>query len=61
MSLYIYEPLGSEVVADLKLGDSIIKAKAPPTFKMELGKKIWITIPIDKLHLFDKKTEKALI
>ncbi len=60
MELYIFEPLGSEVVADLKLGDSLIKAIAPPDFTMKLGSKLWITIPMEKLHLFDRKTEKAI-
>ena len=61
MELYIYEPLGSEVVADLKLGESLIKATAPPSFKMDLGKKLWIALDMDKIHIFDKKTEKAII
>ncbi len=61
MELYIYEPLGSEVVADLKLGESLIKAIAPPTFKMALGKKLWIALGMDRIHVFDKKTEKAIV
>lgn len=60
VTLYVYEPLGSEVVADLRLGETLLKARAPPSFRADLGSKLWITIPVEKLHLFDKKTGKAI-
>ncbi len=60
MELFVFEPLGSEVIADLKLGETLIKAKAPPTFKKELGEKLWIEIPISGLRIFDKKTQNAI-
>ena len=60
VTLYVYEPLGSEVVADLRLGENLLKARAPPSFRADLGSRLWITIPAEKLHLFDKKTGKAV-
>jgi hypothetical protein len=48
-----------EVVAVDRLGENLLKARAPPSFRAELGSRLWITIPAEKLHLFDKKTGKA--
>ena len=49
-----------EVVAVDRLGENLLKARAPPSFRAELGSRLWITIPAEKLHLFDKKTGKAV-
>jgi multiple sugar transport system ATP-binding protein len=59
--VYVTEPLGSEVIVDLKVGDNLIKARAPADFALGIGAKTWIGFEEEKLHLFDKKTEKALI
>jgi multiple sugar transport system ATP-binding protein len=59
--VYMYEPLGSEVIADLKVGDSLIKAKTPPDFAMNIGDKLWLTVKEEAMHIFDKKSEEALI
>ena len=59
--VYMYEPLGSEIIADLKVEENLIKAKTPPDFKMNIGEKLWLTIKEDAMHIFDKKSEVALI
>jgi multiple sugar transport system ATP-binding protein len=59
--VYMYEPLGSEVIADLKTGENLIKAKIAPDFKLKIGESVWFTIKEDAIHLFDKATNKALI
>lgn len=59
--VYVTEPLGSEVIVDLKVGDNLIKARAAADFALSIGAKVWIGIQEDKVHLFDKKTERALI
>jgi multiple sugar transport system ATP-binding protein len=59
--LLVYEPLGSEVIVDLKVGMAILKARAPPNFRAELGCKLWITIPVEKLYVFDKLSGKAVL
>jgi len=59
--VYAIEPLGHETIFDLKLGDKIIKACTHPTYTINLGGKIWMTFNMDKMHLIDKKTEKAII
>ena len=59
--VYVTEPLGSEVIVDLKVGDNLVKAKATPDFAMGIGEKVWMGFNKEKMHLFDKKTEKAII
>jgi multiple sugar transport system ATP-binding protein len=59
--VYMYEPLGSEIIVDLKLGDGIVKAKTDSNFELEIGEKLWLTIRQDGMHFFDKKTEESLV
>jgi len=59
--VYAMEPLGSEAIVDLKLGDMIIKAVAPPTYKTRSGDTAWILFDMNRIHIIDKKTEKAII
>jgi len=59
--VYVTEPLGSEVIVDLKVGDNIVKVKTTPDFAINIGERVWIEFNKKKMHLFDKKTEKAII
>ena len=59
--VYVAEPLGSEVILDLKIGDSLVKAKTSPDFKLSISEKIWVTFNKEKMHIFDRKTEKVII
>ncbi len=60
--LYVIEPLGSELVLDIKIGSLLFKVR---TFGVKavpkVGEKIWIRINRNKMHIFDKKTEKAIL
>ena len=59
--VYVTEPMGSEVIVDLKVGDEIVKVKASPDIEISIGDKAWIGFNEDKIHIFDKATEKAII
>jgi multiple sugar transport system ATP-binding protein len=59
--VYITEPLGSEVIVDLKVGDEIVKVKTPPDSKINIGDELWIGFSQDNMHIFDKSTKKAII
>lgn len=60
-TLEIDEPLGDRQVLDLRVGDYLVKALVLPDFKAELGDKLWIDFPDDKIYVFDKKTGQALL
>jgi multiple sugar transport system ATP-binding protein len=59
--VYVTEPLGSELIVDLKVGDNLVKVKAAADFAVSIGEKVWIGFNKEKMHLFDKKTERAII
>jgi len=55
------EPLGSDTIIHLKIGEILLLIKVPGSFLVEYGRKLKIALDLNKLHIFDKKTEKALI
>jgi multiple sugar transport system ATP-binding protein len=58
--VYATEPLGSETILDVKVGDDILKAVVPPTFTSSTGDSVWLALDLDRIHLFDKQSELAL-
>ena len=59
--VFLSEPLGSEVIVNVKVGERVVKVRAPPGTKYRIGEKVYLKINWDKIHLFDKKTEKAIL
>jgi len=55
--IYVTEPLGSETIVDIKLGDNIIKVLTEPDFP---GQPIWITFNYSKLHMFHDETHECV-
>ncbi len=59
--VYVVEPMGSSYVVDLKAGEYLLKAISPVTTRLPpIGEKVWVGFPLDKMHIFDAKTEKAI-
>ncbi len=59
--VYATEPLGSETILDLKVGDDIVKAVVPPTFTSRTGETVYVAIDMDRIHVFDKQSELTLV
>jgi len=59
--VYVLEPLGRDLIVNVKIGEHIIKAIANPGLTLTPGQKVWLVIDYDKIHIFDKKTEIAVI
>ncbi|MCZ2808135.1 MAG: ABC transporter ATP-binding protein [Candidatus Bathyarchaeota archaeon] len=59
--LDVVEPLGDTVILDFKIGDYLVKAVVSPDFKAEVGDEMWLEIPANKIHVFDKKTGITLV
>ncbi len=55
------EPLGSEVIVNVKLGETIVKIRAPPGTSYAMGEKVYVVIDWSKAHLFDRETEEAIV
>ena len=58
--VYIVEPLGSENIIDLKIGENLLKAKTLPTIQPDIGQPIQMWFNKDRMHVFDGNTEKAI-
>lgn len=59
--VYIVEPLGPETLINVKVSDVVIKIRYPGEISFKPGEKIWIKFDINKLHIFDVRTEEAII
>jgi multiple sugar transport system ATP-binding protein len=58
--VYITEPLGPKTVVSLSIGNTRIKSMVPGTFHTKIGDKLWTNFNMENLHVFDKKSEKAI-
>jgi ABC-type sugar transport system ATPase subunit len=58
--VYIVEPLGSQNIVDLKIGENPLKVKTLPTIQPSIGQQIQVWFDKDRMHVFDKSTEKAI-
>ncbi|HID90902.1 TPA: sugar ABC transporter ATP-binding protein, partial [Candidatus Bathyarchaeota archaeon] len=58
---YVVEPLGTELIVDLKVGDNLVKAKASRELVIHPGETVWMAFKEDKIHIFDRKLEEALV
>jgi len=59
--VYVLEPLGTETIVNAKVGEVIVKIKAGSEAYYEPKTKIWLKFDINKIHLFDVKTEEAVL
>lgn len=60
-TLEITQSLGSEKIAELRVGSILLRALIPPSFAMKIGEKAYIELIREKLCLFDKKTENIVV
>jgi len=59
--VFIVEPLGEEVIVDLKIGEIDLKSKCSPELNIKMGEKVWIEFEVNRLHIFDKKNGNAIL
>ncbi len=58
--VFLREPLGDEITYDLRVGERIIRAKAPPTLRLARGTKVGLLFARDRAHAYDPATGQAL-
>jgi multiple sugar transport system ATP-binding protein len=56
----VVEPLGSEVLLDVRAGNNTIVARVEPTVRVKLHEKTRLALTPDRAHFFDLKTELAI-
>jgi multiple sugar transport system ATP-binding protein len=56
----VVEPLGSEILLDIKAGDHAMVARVEPTVRVRVHDPIRLALDADRMHFFDADTERAL-
>jgi multiple sugar transport system ATP-binding protein len=56
----VVEPLGSEILLDIKAGAASMVARVDPTVRVKVHEPIRLSLEPDRLHFFDLKTELAI-
>jgi len=56
----VVEPLGNEILLNVKVGQHWMVARIPPTSRVRLHEQVPLTLNPDRLHFFDKQTEQAI-
>jgi multiple sugar transport system ATP-binding protein len=56
----VVEPLGSEILLDVKAGTSTLVARVEPTVRAKVHEHVRLAMNPERLHFFDSKTEQAL-
>ena len=59
--VYVTERTRPEQIVHLKVGKAMMQAIAPLAFRCEPGQKVWMTIDLEKIHVFDKHTQNAIV
>jgi multiple sugar transport system ATP-binding protein len=49
----VVEPLGSQNLLTVQIGDDIVKISTHPTFEIKPGKYVWLRFPADKIRWVD--------
>jgi multiple sugar transport system ATP-binding protein len=57
----VVEPIGASTILDLRVGDHTFRALAPRAFRVQPGEEVWVSFDRNRLHLFSKTTEEALL
>ncbi|MBU2981429.1 ABC transporter ATP-binding protein [Lentibacter algarum] len=54
------EPLGSHDIVDVRLGDTVMRARTESGFVRGEGAQVWVNLDPSQAHFFDNKTELNL-
>jgi multiple sugar transport system ATP-binding protein len=56
----VVEPLGSEILLDVRVGRSTIVARVDPSVRVKVHENVKLAVNSERLHFFDAKTEQAI-
>jgi multiple sugar transport system ATP-binding protein len=60
VEVLVVEPLGSQNLLTVKIGDDLVKVATHPTFRVSPGEQVWLRFPADKIRWVDRDNGKAL-
>jgi len=58
--VWLFQHFGDTGYASLEIGSSIITAKVDPLLRFEEGEKVFVKFNDERIHIFDKATEKTI-
>jgi multiple sugar transport system ATP-binding protein len=56
----VVEPLGSEILLDVRVGRASIVARVDPGVRVKIHEGVRLAVNADRMHFFDAKTEQAI-
>ncbi|MBW7884541.1 MAG: ABC transporter ATP-binding protein [Caldilineaceae bacterium] len=56
----VVEPLGSQNLLTVKIGNNTVKVATHPTFQVEPDQDVWLRFPADKIRWIDRDSGKVL-
>jgi multiple sugar transport system ATP-binding protein len=56
----VVEPLGSEILLDVRVGRGTIVARVEPNVRVKIHETVKLAVNAERLHFFDAKTEQAI-
>jgi len=59
--VYVVEPLGRDMLLDLRIQEAPVRVLAPPSFHAAIGSSISLVFDRTKIHLFDPESKEALL
>lgn len=60
VEVLVVEPLGSQNLLTVQIGEDVVKVSTHPTFAVEPGQEIWLRFPADKIRWVDPRTGRVL-
>lgn len=60
VEVLVVEPLGSQNLLTVHIGQDIVKVSTHPTFRVEPGMKVWLRFPADKIRWVDSESGRVL-
>jgi multiple sugar transport system ATP-binding protein len=60
VQVLVVEPLGSQNLLTVKIGEDRVKVSTHPTFEIEPDMDVWLRFPADKIRWIDRRNGKVL-
>ena len=60
-TIYVMEQLGRELLVNALVGETLVRAYAPPMADLKAGQQIWLDFAPEAVHVFDGESEETLV
>jgi multiple sugar transport system ATP-binding protein len=60
VEVLVVEPLGSQNLLTIRIGDDIVKVATHPTFQVSPGDHVWLRFPADKIRWVERESGRVL-